>query len=136
MHLDVRSCFTSPIEFTCLGWTLYSVFSNCRWRGIIYSILVYNVCFRFTRLVFVFWLCSLQIFRTPWAWSEGYSASLQGLGKTRPRTLDLPAPKQTHLPLDHRLLTCQDNRARQQRRHTWRGARSSQLFSQQLKCEV
>jgi len=33
----------------------------------------------------VFWLCSLQLFRTPCAWKEGYSTNLHGLGKTRPR---------------------------------------------------
>jgi len=38
MHLDVRSCFTSPIEFTCLGWTFYSVFSNCAWRKILMQV--------------------------------------------------------------------------------------------------
>ena len=52
-----------------------------------YSVLVapqlslFNVWFRLTRFVFVFWMCSLQLFRAPCAWWEGYSTNLQGLGK-------------------------------------------------------
>jgi len=33
-----------------------------------------------------------------------YSTNLQRFGETRPITLDLPAPKRTHLPLDHGLI--------------------------------
>ena len=34
---------------------------------------------------FASWMCSLQLFRTSCALSEGYGTNLQGLGKTRPR---------------------------------------------------
>ena len=64
---------------------------------------LYNFWFQFTR--FLVLVSSLQFFRTPCAWQEGYSTSLQGHGKTRPRrTLDLPTRKRTHLPLDHGLV--------------------------------
>jgi len=46
---------------------------------------LYNFGFHLTRFVFVVGVCSLQLFRTSCALSEGYGTNLQGLGKTRPR---------------------------------------------------
>jgi len=75
-------------------------------------------------LVFMFWLCSPLLFRTPRAWWEGSSTNSQCTGKTRPRTLDLPAPKRTHLPLDHGL----NGRIVESRRFIYKSGPRSECF--------
>ena len=61
---------------------------------------LHNFWFHFTWFVFVFWVCFLQLFRTPCAWQEDHSANLRDLAKTWPTT-----PKRTHLPLNCLLLS-------------------------------
>ena len=59
-------------SFLIWGFLLKALYN---YNGLV-ALNVYNFWFHFTRLVFVFWVCSLQLFRASCAWSEGYSASL------------------------------------------------------------
>ena len=56
---------------------------------------LHDFWFHFTWFVFVFWVCSLQLFGTPCAWWEGYSANLVRPGpesNSRPISTETDAP--------------------------------------------
>ena len=79
--LDKRRSLETPLttEYFCFLFFLLVALYN--YNGLVAPRL--SLCnFWF---LFVFWVCSLQLFRMPCASWEGYSTNLQGLVKTRPR---------------------------------------------------